>query len=126
MNDLEAVLGEIRKLADDIYANADTINDGPSSDKSAKILYVIDDFVVDDFIQGIADDAFDEGLQEGKEIAKDGTLGLLLLDIDRLHEAICEGRKQDAIDILNDILPDANLRPAKIQNSLFPDRVITE
>lgn len=42
---------------------------------------------------------------------------------DRLHEAICEGRKQDAIDILNAILPAANLRSVSTQNSLFPHRV---
>lgn len=46
-----------------------------------------------------------------------------LTEADRLHEAICEGRKQDAIDILNKILPAANLRPAHIQNDLFPNRV---
>ena len=46
------------------------------------------------------------------------------MDADRLHEAICEGRKQDAIDILNDIIPSANLRPVSTQNSLFPNRVI--
>lgn len=46
-----------------------------------------------------------------------------LAEADRLHEAICEGRKQDAIDILNKILPAANLRPAHVQNDLFPNRV---
>ena len=44
-------------------------------------------------------------------------------EADRIHEAICEGRKQDAIDILNAILPDAGLRPAHVQNDLFPNRV---
>lgn len=44
-------------------------------------------------------------------------------EADRLHEAICEGRKQDAIDILNKILPDAGLRSAHDQINLFPNRV---
>lgn len=43
-----------------------------------------------------------------------------LQDIDLLHEAICEGRKQDAIDILNDLFPNANLRRVDTQNHLFP------
>lgn len=47
-----------------------------------------------------------------------------LQDIDLLHEAICEGRKQDAIDILNDLFPNANLRRVDTQNHLFPERVI--
>lgn len=40
----------------------------------------------------------------------------------RLHEAICEGRRQDAIDALNDIAGD-NYRSVAEQHSLFPGRV---
>lgn len=46
-------------------------------------------------------------------------------DLDRLHEAICEGRKQDAIDILADMFPDHALRSVRDQNALFPNRVVT-
>ena len=43
-------------------------------------------------------------------------------DLDRMHEAICEGRRQDAIDILNE-LTGANLRSISAQRNLFPNRV---
>lgn len=55
---------------------------------------------------------------------RDDIMGEFLEDADRIHEAICEGRKQDAIDLLNQMIPEANLRPAAVQNSLFPDRVL--
>lgn len=58
-----------------------------------------------------------------KESIRDEVLSELVSDADILHEAICEGRKQDAIDILNTIIPGASLRPVKAQNSLFPQRV---
>lgn len=43
-------------------------------------------------------------------------------DGERIHEAICEGRRQDAIDLLRDItnLP---LRSVREQANLFPQRV---
>lgn len=40
----------------------------------------------------------------------------------RLHDAICEGRRQDAIDILNDVTGE-NYRSVAEQRNLFPDRV---
>lgn len=40
----------------------------------------------------------------------------------RLHEAICEGRRQDAIDILNED-GEMYLRSVREQHNLFPDRV---
>lgn len=42
-------------------------------------------------------------------------------DATRLHEAICEGRKQDAVDILNEITGE-NFRSFREQKNLFPDR----
>jgi hypothetical protein len=44
------------------------------------------------------------------------------VDADRLHDAICEGRRQDAIDILNDITG-GQLRSVREQRNLFPGRV---
>jgi hypothetical protein len=44
------------------------------------------------------------------------------LKIDQLHEAICEGRAQDVLDILTEATRE-NLRPVRDQNYLFPDRV---
>lgn len=44
-------------------------------------------------------------------------------DCERLHEAICEGRAQDALDLLADITG-GEFRDVKAQNFLFPDRVI--
>lgn len=44
-----------------------------------------------------------------------------MLRLDELHEAICEGRAQDALDILIDATGE-NLRPARQQNYLFPHR----
>jgi len=41
---------------------------------------------------------------------------------ERLHEAICEGRRDDAIDILNEVTGD-NFRNVATQRNLFPDRV---
>ena len=41
---------------------------------------------------------------------------------DRIHDAICEGRRQDAIDILNDVTG-GNYRSVREQANLFPDRV---
>lgn len=40
----------------------------------------------------------------------------------RIHEAICEGRRQDAIDILNEITGD-HFRSVAEQHNLFPDRI---
>ena len=54
---------------------------------------------------------------------RDEIMSEFITEADRMHEAICEGRKQDAIDILNAILPEAGLRPAHVQNDLFPNRV---
>lgn len=43
-------------------------------------------------------------------------------DADRLHDAICEGRRDDAIQILNDITGD-RFMSIREQHNLFPDRV---
>lgn len=40
----------------------------------------------------------------------------------RLHEAICEGRRDDAIDILNE-MTEWQLRSVAEQHHLVPDRV---
>lgn len=42
--------------------------------------------------------------------------------ITRLHEAICENRRDDAIDILNE-MSEWRLRSVAEQRNLFPDRV---
>jgi hypothetical protein len=60
---------------------------------------------------------------ESESDVRDEIMSELVSDADILHAAICEGRKQDAIDLLNKLIPEANLRPAKVQNHLFPDRV---
>lgn len=44
------------------------------------------------------------------------------LAAERLHEAICEGRRQDAVDILNEVT-DLNFRTVAAQMNLFPDRI---
>lgn len=41
---------------------------------------------------------------------------------DRLHEAICEGRRQDAVDLLNEITG-MSRRSVAAQMNLFPDRI---
>ena len=43
-------------------------------------------------------------------------------DATRLHDAICEGRRNDAIYILRDITGEF-YRDVEAQNNLFPDRV---
>lgn len=43
-------------------------------------------------------------------------------DFDRLHEAICENRAQDAVDILTEITG-TDFRPVSAHSYLFPDRV---
>jgi hypothetical protein len=44
-----------------------------------------------------------------------------------IHEAICEGRKQDALDLLFAIVPTGvTWRTADVQNHLFPHRVILD
>lgn len=45
-------------------------------------------------------------------------------DFDRMHEAICEGRAQDALDLLASITG-LDFRPAAVQNRLFPARAPT-
>lgn len=44
--------------------------------------------------------------------------------VDPMHEAICEGRAQDALDLLNAAVPSAHLRDVATQNRLFPHRVM--
>lgn len=41
---------------------------------------------------------------------------------DRLHEAICENRRDDAIEILNQLTGE-RFRPVREQHNLFPERV---
>lgn len=56
------------------------------------------------------------------EIAEPDANYLDASDATRLHEAICEGRRQDAIDILNEI-SDERFRSVCEQHNLFPDKV---
>jgi hypothetical protein len=60
---------------------------------------------------------------ENEDAVRDEIISGLIDDADILHAAICEGRKQDAIDILNSLIPEANLRRVSTQNYLFPERV---
>lgn len=85
----------------------------------------------DDVCDRAIDDALDRGdvitnSDHGDEISdlenKIAAMPDFNADADRLHDAICEGRRQDAIDILNDIV-DGGLRSVREQNNLFPDRV---
>lgn len=45
-------------------------------------------------------------------------------EVDQLHEAICEGRQQDAVDLLTAITG-FDFRSVSTQNRLFPHRVET-
>lgn len=44
-------------------------------------------------------------------------------EIARLYDAICEGRRTDAIDSLKLIFPAAKFRTLAEQRNLFPDRI---
>lgn len=48
------------------------------------------------------------------------------IDVDtaeRMHEAICEGRRDEAIDLLRECFTEYRLRPVSEQRNLFPDRI---
>jgi len=68
-------------------------------------------------------DALSDAERELQDALQDTTAEIAMGWLDRLHEAICEDRKQDAIDILNEEFPNANLRSVKTQSRLFPNRV---
>lgn len=90
------------------------------ADQFVDALYDSDGDLTDDgekIIHLITKDDPDEG-KIREEIENE-----FLAEVDRLHEAICENRQQDAIDILNALLPSAGLRSVVGQNSLFPNRV---
>lgn len=85
----------------------------------------------DDFLDDVSEDVIDANLAADKDEfdaieRENGELARKIADIsgeaNRLHEAICEGRRDDAIDILNEITGD-NLRNVATQRNLFPDRV---
>jgi hypothetical protein len=66
-----------------------------------------------------------DGLNESvKALESDLNAKELAIEIDaeRLHEAICEGRRQDAIDILSD-MTNAHFRSVAQQKNLFGDRI---
>ncbi len=63
-----------------------------------------------------------EILDAFREIADDDEPEISLGQIDRLHEAICDGRKQDAVDILSDISGRREWSVDEYAN-LFPGRV---
>lgn len=65
---------------------------------------------------GIADSLFD--------IVKRPDATDIVAEVDRLHEAIAEGRRQDAVDILNDTLElPLRLRSVSEHMRLFPNRI---
>lgn len=85
----------------------------------------------DDLVDAVTGDV----IESGNAVDKDGydhanaEIGRLDREINyiniaasRLHDAICEGRRQDAIDILNDIT-NGQHRSVREQRNLFPDRV---
>lgn len=69
-----------------------------------------------DSAQEIAD-AFEADLPEPDPWEMDGD------DASRMHDAICEGRRDDAIAILQELFPYERLRSVAEQRNLFPDRV---
>lgn len=85
----------------------------------------------EDFLKVVADDVIDDGMAVSND-AYDGmnadyhdalkSQDDFFASSHRLHEAICEGRRQDAIDILNEI-SDERFRSVREQHNLFPDRV---
>jgi hypothetical protein len=85
----------------------------------------------DDVREAAVDDAVDRGDvvtkadhddEIGKFESETEQMPDFHVDADRLHDAICEGRRQDAIDILNDITG-GQLRSVREQRNLFPGRV---
>lgn len=87
----------------------------------------------------ITNDAVEGALSDGEVVSKEhfaeetsdlnsrieeleGTLIIAERDAADLHDAICEGRRQDAIDILNEVTGD-NYRSVREQANLFPGRV---
>lgn len=86
----------------------------------------------DEFLDIMADECVDEDLvvslsamddmrEELAEARVDA--GNLEIDVERLHEAICEGRHQDAIDILAEAT-NSNLRSLSSMKNLFPNRIL--
>lgn len=59
-------------------------------------------------------DALQDGLEADPELSSD--------DAGRLYDAICEGRRDDAIEILAEITGE-RFRSIREQHNLFPDRV---
>lgn len=85
----------------------------------------------DDLLEAVADDVIDANrlvIQDDYDdlersyLELERKIKLDAADHARLHEAICEGRRQDAIDILNEISDD-QFRSVREQHNLFPDRV---
>lgn len=85
----------------------------------------------DDFLDDVSEEVIDANLAADKDdfdaierenIDLAAKIKDISADAERLHEAICEGRRDDAIDILNEITGD-NFRNVATQRNLFPDRV---
>lgn len=114
---LDRIGAAISKALDEISGAADKARNLAENDPG-----ISDDLVVDviEIVEAI--DRNVTGINNALDRLQDDVTPA---DVDRLHEAICEGRKQDAIDILNEMHPDANLRSAAAQANLFPNRVIS-
>lgn len=85
----------------------------------------------DDFLDDVSEEVVEANLAADKDdfdaierenIDLAAKIKDISADADRLHEAICEGRRDDAIDILNE-LSEWRLRSVAEQHNLFPDRV---
>lgn len=46
------------------------------------------------------------------------------IELDRLHELICEGRNREAIELMREMFSNYDLRSYDAQRNLFPDRIV--
>lgn len=103
-----------------------------SNEEKQEIIALLAKHMEPDLFVGalIRDDSIDELSEDGAKIwveldeFADRQDEVILSDYDasRLHEAICEGRRNDAIHILRDVTGEF-YRDVEAQNNLFPDRV---
>lgn len=100
-----------------------------TEEKQAIIALLANNMEPDLFVGAFLDDDGEELTKAGEKIWT--ALGELVDEPDailsdddatRLHDAICEGRRNDAIHILRDITGEF-YRDVEAQNNLFPDRV---
>lgn len=83
---------------------------------------VLDTMVAEAITEGLAHDKDEVEDLENKLTEARNAATVFADDAERLHIAICEGRRDDAIDILNEITGDRH-RSIREQRNLFPDRI---